>query len=136
MQNQSPTETQLHMEITAMEQLADVLVCLQRQLQQWHVAEEKQMDLKLCIMEAIQNALLHGGTESESARAQIVWRCTASEFWFTVEDNGNGVPYEIRTGAYEERLLESGRGVLLMRTILDEVTFNEKGNAITGVLRW
>ncbi len=124
------------MEITAMEQLADVLACLQQHLHQWHVAEEKQMDLKLCIVEAVQNALQHGGTESEAAKAQIMWCCKASGFCFTVEDNGCGIPQEIRTGVYEERLLESGRGVLLMRAILDEVQFNEKGNAITGTLRW
>ena len=31
---------------------------------------------------------------------------------------------------------EHGRGILLMQTILDELTFNEKGNRLTGSVRW
>lgn len=128
--------TQLHMEITALDQLADVIACLQEQLQQWNITEEKQVDLKLCIIEAVQNALLHGGSETVLPKAQIMWRCTAEAFSFTVADNGPGVPEYIRNGAYEETLKESGRGLLLMRSILDELYFNERGNTLTGTLKW
>ena len=127
---------QLHMEITALEQLAEVTALLESELQQWQVHEDKQMDLKLCVMEAVQNALVHGGTAQEAPIAQIAWHCKANEFCFTVTDNGAGVPEEIRTGEYKETLKESGRGLLLMRVILDEVQFNETGNAVTGILRW
>lgn len=133
---QNMQTTQLHMEITTLEQLADVLTCLREDLQQWEVAEEKQVDLKLCIMEAVQNALLHGGTAYAVPKVQIFWKCDSKEFRFTVEDNGPGVSQDMRDSVYQETLKESGRGLLLMRTILDEVNFNERGNAITGILRW
>lgn len=133
---QNMQTTQLHMEITTLEQLADVLACLREDLQQWGVTEEKQVDLKLCIMEAVQNALLHGGTAYAVTKVQIFWKCDAKEFRFTVEDNGPGVSQDMRDSVYQETLKESGRGLLLMRTILDEVNFNERGNAITGILRW
>ena len=135
MQHIMPT-TQLHMELTTLEQLSDVLACLQAHLQQWNITEEKQVDLKLCVMEAVQNALLHGGSETVLPKAQIVWQCDAEQFRFTVEDNGSGVPLEVRDKEYQETLMESGRGLLLMHTILDEVIFNEAGNAITGILKW
>lgn len=135
MQGRKPT-TQLHMELTALEQLADVTACLEQQLQQWHVSEERRVDLKLCVMEAVQNALLHGGTEHIAPKAQVVWHCSEESFRFTVTDNGPGISLERRDAAYQETLKESGRGLLLMRAILDEVYFNEQGNAITGVLRW
>ncbi len=128
--------TQLHMELTTLEQLSDVLVCLQNHLQQWNVAEEKQVDLKLCIMEAVQNALLHGGSATVLPKVQIMWRCDAEQFCFTVEDNGTGVPLELRDREYHETFMESGRGLLLLHAILDEVRFNEAGNAITGILKW
>lgn len=133
---QNMQTTQLHMEITTLEQLADVLTCLREDLQQWEVTEEKQVDLKLCIMEAVQNALLHGGTAYAVPKVQIFWKCDSKEFRFTVEDNGPGVSQDMRDSVYQETLKESGRGLLLMRTILDEVNFNERGNAITGILRW
>ena len=133
---QNMQTTQLHMEITTLEQLADVLACLREDLQQWGVTEEKQVDLKLCIMEAVQNALLHGGTAYAVPKVQIFWKCDSKEFRFTVEDNGPGVSQDMRDSVYQETLKESGRGLLLMRVILDEVYFNEQGNAITGILRW
>lgn len=133
---QSMPKTQLHMEITSLEQLADVIECLQGHLGQWNVAEEKQIDLKLCIMEAVQNALLYGGDESTLPTVQVRWSCDAEGFCFTVEDNGSGIPQHLRSESYEEGLRESGRGLLLMRSILDELRFNEKGNAVTGILRW
>ena len=135
MQQNLPT-TQLHMELTTLDQLADVLVCLQGDLQQWNVTEEKQVDLKLCVMEAVQNALLHGGSATVLPTAQIMWQCDAEKFCFTVEDNGTGIHRELRDKEYQETLMESGRGLLLMHVILDEVIFNETGNAITGILRW
>ncbi len=135
MQEMKPT-TQLHMELTALEQLADVTACLDQHLRQWHVSEERRVDLKLCVMEAVQNALLHGGAAYMAPKAQIVWNCSDEAFRFTVTDNGPGIAPERRDSAYQETLKESGRGLLLMRAILDEVYFNEQGNAITGVLRW
>ena len=133
---QTMQTTQLHMELTTLEQLADVIVCLQEQPKQWNISEEKQVDIKLCIMEAVQNALLHGGSEMVLPKARVMWKCDAEQFCFTVEDNGAGIPLDIRENEYTETLKESGRGLLLMHAILDEVSFNETGNAITGILRW
>ena len=128
--------TQLHMELTTLDELADVIVCLQDHLRQWNIAEETQMDLKLCVMEAVQNALLHGGSETVLPKAQLMWQCDAEQFCFSVEDNGAGIPQDIRDRDYQETLMESGRGLLLMHAILDEVKFNEAGNVITGILKW
>lgn len=136
MQENVQTTTQLHMELSALTQIAEVIACLEAHLQQWNVSEEKRVDIKLCVMEALQNALLHGGSADVLPKAQLIWHCDAEKFCFTVEDNGAGIPMELRGGAYEETLKESGRGLLLMRTILDEIKFNEKGNVITGILRW
>lgn len=135
MHHTMPT-TQLHMELTALHQLADVTACLEAHLKQWDVSEERQVDLKLCVMEAIQNALLYGGSDTEPAKAIVMWQCDAEAFRFTVTDNGAGIAQELRDDAYQETLKESGRGLLLMRVILDEVYFNEQGNSITGILRW
>lgn len=128
--------TQLHMELTTLEDLSEVVACLQKDLMRWDISEEKSVDLKLCVMEAVQNALLHGGNATTIPKAQLFWRCDADGFSFTVEDNGEGIPKEVREGVYRETLKENGRGLLLMRAILDEVTFNEQGNAVTGILRW
>lgn len=51
---------QVQMKISTIAQITDVTDCLLQQLRQWNIGEEKQMDIRLCIMEAVQNALLYG----------------------------------------------------------------------------
>ena len=119
-------------------QLSEVTDTLQRQLQRWDVSPEKQMDIRLCLMEAVQNAFLYGCAELDSLpKVTISWNCTEEGFEFSVEDPGPGIPDFIRNGNWENcGLEEHGRGILLMQTILDEVVFNENGNRITGRIRW
>lgn len=126
------------MEVSTLEQVTDVTDCLNHQLKQWQVDEEKQMDIRLCIMEALQNALLHGfSDEQKLVSVQVSWQCNQQEFRFTVEDDGPGVPIDLRNPEWDNASLEEhGRGLLLMQAILDEVCFNEKGNRVTGKMRW
>lgn len=127
---------QPYIELTTLEQIPDVIQCLKAQLQQWKVAEEIQLDLKLCMTEALQNALLHGSLNNAEIIVKVMWKYSASTFCFIVEDNGKGIPVEQRNTVYEERLQENGRGLFLLHTILDELRFNEQGNRIEGILYW
>lgn len=124
--------------ISTLEQLNEVTVWLLEELQQRNVPEEKQMELRLCFMEAVQNGLLYSRpSDGRAAEVRVSWYCDNCCFEYTVEDDGDGVPPELRNRNWEDCVLEEhGRGILLMQTILDEVTFNEKGNRITGRMCW
>lgn len=125
-------QIQVCMRISAMEQLPAVTDQLLRQLRQWQVSEEKQMDIRLCVMEAVQNALLYGKSE-----VQISWQCSRQGFVFQVADSGPGVPEPLRRRSWDTLPMEEhGRGILLLQAILDEVSFNETGNCITGRVKW
>jgi CheY-like chemotaxis protein len=70
-------------------------------------------------------------------RIQVDVRITPREARFVVRDEGPGfdvasVPAPGDPGALEK---EGGRGLVLMRTFMDEVTFNERGNEVTMVKR-
>ena len=130
---------QVQITISTLEQLNDVTRQLQNELQQWAVPEDKQMELRLCLMEAAQNGLLYGGCPQagQPAEVQISWQCSEHCFVYSVEDNGPGIPAELRERSWDDISLEEhGRGILLMQAMLDEVTFNEKGNRITGRMCW
>lgn len=131
-------QTQVQMNISTLEQVVEVTTCLQQQLQQWNVSDETQMDIRLCVMEAVQNGLLYGcPADQPNASVQISWQCTSQGFCFTVTDEGPGVPEQLRNQDSDILSLEEhGRGLLLMQAILDEVCFNETGNSITGKLHW
>jgi len=63
--------------------------------------------------------------------------CTAteavSEVRYTIRDEGNGFdPDSVADPTAAENLLAvSGRGIMLMRTFMDEVKYNAKGNSVT-----
>jgi CheY-like chemotaxis protein len=70
-------------------------------------------------------------------RIQVDVRITPSEGRFVVCDEGPGfdvksIPSPGHPGTLES---EGGRGLVLMRTFMDEVAFNERGNEVTMVKR-
>jgi anti-sigma regulatory factor (Ser/Thr protein kinase) len=112
--------------------------------------------------EALANAFLHGNLEIESElrgkddeqyqaliqqrsgqlpyrdrRIHVRAELSPDEAIFVVEDEGSGFDYSSVPDPTEPANLEkaSGRGILLMRTFMDELTFNETGNAVTLVKR-
>ena len=131
-------QMQMDMKITALEQLKNATDLLQEHLNLLSVSKDQQMDLRLCLMEAVQNGLLYGGpAEGEPSEVHVSWQCDEKGIVFSVEDNGPGIPEELRNRSWDALDLEEhGRGILLMQTVLDELIFNEKGNRLTGRMSW
>ena len=131
-------QMQMDMKITTLEQLKIATDLLQEHLNLLSVSKDQQMDLRLCLMGAVQNGLLYGEpTEGGNAEVHVSWQCDEKGIAFSVEDNGPGVPMELRNRSWDVLDLEEhGRGILLMQTVLDELIFNEKGNRLTGRKIW
>jgi CheY-like chemotaxis protein/anti-sigma regulatory factor (Ser/Thr protein kinase) len=132
---------------------------LQNQLAQFRLGDESmRTQIGMVLMEAVSNGMIHGNLEIDSAlrrsdpgafydlvearRGQPPYaerrlRCTvkqsAASVEYTVRDEGPGFdPATLPDPNAAENLLEvSGRGLLLIRTFMDEVTFNDRGNRIT-----
>ena len=66
----------------------------------------------------------------------VTVRLTQTEATFVVRDEGPGFDVDSLPDPRDPENLTkpSGRGVLLIRTFMDEVRFNEKGNEITMVM--
>jgi serine/threonine-protein kinase RsbW len=75
--------------------------------------------------EAVNNAIVHGNKNNPDRRVTI--RCTATEKAITirVKDEGEGFNAENLPDPREEKnlLKESGRGVFLIRSLMDDVAF-------------
>lgn len=94
--------------------------------------------IKLSLEEAITNAIIHGNNEPlENPRTSVIVKYYASheKLIFVVEDNGCGFdPDNVPDPTAEENLLNvNGRGIFLMRTIMDEVIYNDPGNRVVMV---
>ena len=88
--------------------------------------------LRLCLEEALTNAIRHGNNNITEKKVSIDYRITNLQIDIKISDEGKGfIPDAVSDPTSEAKIdLPSGRGLLLMRSYMDDVTFNEKGNMI------
>ncbi|HEY4049236.1 MAG TPA: ATP-binding protein, partial [Acidobacteriaceae bacterium] len=88
--------------------------------------EDSELEIETALREALANAILHGNQEDPHKRVYVTCRCTTDgEVSITVQDEGQGfdsnaVPDPTTP---ENRLVKHGRGIYLMKTLMDEVRF-------------
>jgi serine/threonine-protein kinase RsbW len=94
-------------------------------------------NLRVALTEAICNAMLYGsgGDASKAVTVRVAYGRNAVEM--EVADEGLGFDPEVLPDPTtpERRIRANGRGIFLIRHLVDEVRFNEKGNAVCMVLR-
>ena len=87
----------------------------------------------MALHEALANAVIHGNGENSSKRVYVACRCYMDgEVSITVRDEGRGFDCNaIPDPTFRENLLLTyGRGIYLMRTLMDEVSFEEGGSVV------
>lgn len=89
-------------------------------------------EVLIALDEAIVNAIKHGNKCDSRKAVHIVAELSMEGVRFTVADEGSGFELEKVPDPTEPcRLLEpSGRGLLLINHIMDEVCFNQSGNRL------
>ena len=114
-----------------------VLQYLIERVAQLGVIKPERSNLYVALDEAFVNAVKHGNKNNPSKLVRITAELSAKEARFTVEDEGEGFNVqEIPDPCDPENLFKaSGRGVLLIYNIMDEVQYNERGNRLTMVKR-
>jgi len=81
--------------------------------------------LLIATTEAVNNGILHGNKRDPQKRVTLTCIANHSSLVVTVQDEGPGVdPDKLPDPLAEENLLrENGRGVFLMRSLMDSVDF-------------
>ncbi len=89
--------------------------------------------IKLALAEALVNAIKHGNRYDRSRKVQIAYRLSPDRFEIHITDEGTGFDLDDVPDptAFENLERPGGRGLLLMRRYMTEVTYNERGNAVT-----
>jgi serine/threonine-protein kinase RsbW len=87
--------------------------------------EIQEHKLMIALTEAVNNAILHGNKSKEEKAVRVVCEIREDGLLFTVTDEGRGFRVDaVANPLRKENLLkESGRGIFLMRTLLDRVEF-------------
>jgi serine/threonine-protein kinase RsbW len=75
--------------------------------------------------EAVNNGILHGNKGNPKKMVHVVCLLKTNELVFRVKDEGKGFkPEEVPDPLEEKNLLKtSGRGIFLMRSLMDKVSF-------------
>ncbi len=97
----------------------------------------EQSNLFVALDEAFVNAVKHGNRNDPTKLLRVTAELSAHEAIFTVEDEGDGFDVrEIPDPRDPANLFKSsGRGVLLIYNIMDEVEYSERGTRLKMVKR-
>jgi serine/threonine-protein kinase RsbW len=97
----------------------------------------EQSNLFVALDEAFVNAVKHGNRSDPSKLLRVTAELSAHEAIFTVEDEGEGFDVNAIPDPRDPGNLfkSSGRGVLLIYNIMDEVEYSERGTRLKMVKR-
>lgn len=113
--------------------LTAVTDTLSDKLEQMHVPEDKQLEILLAVQEALTNALVHGCNNDASKEIRCrMERYADGRILIVVTDPGPGfVPARVPDPSHPDNLeADHGRGVYLIRHLMDKVLFENNGNEI------
>ncbi|MFC1576976.1 ATP-binding protein [Candidatus Omnitrophota bacterium] len=96
------------------------------------VDETVLFNIKLCIEEAVRNAIVHGNKKKEGLGIEVSYWIKDNSLNIEVGDEGKGFDVKkLPDPTKDENLLrEHGRGVFLINHLMDEVIYNERGNKV------
>ena len=97
------------------------------------VSEECYGKILVSILEAVNNAILHGNKSDPSKFVDIEIRSVNGDMIIKVSDQGEGFnPKKVPDPTIPENLQElNGRGVFLMSRLADKLEYSDKGNMVT-----
>jgi serine/threonine-protein kinase RsbW len=98
-----------------------------------HAEDGSETYIEIAVREALANAVIHGNHENPDKRVHVTCRCSMDgEVLLTVRDEGQGFdPDALPDPTDQTNLLRAnGRGIWIMRALMDEVTFEDNGTVV------
>jgi serine/threonine-protein kinase RsbW len=96
------------------------------------VNEDFYGNVLIAVTEAVNNAILHGNKKSTELNVDLSVGDKETDFCFSVQDYGNGFDFNNLPDptAPENIEKEDGRGIFLMRSLAEEVEFEDNGRNV------
>jgi anti-sigma regulatory factor (Ser/Thr protein kinase) len=112
--------------------IAGVIDAVTQVLTRLEVPEQKRFEIELAVREALANAVMHGCDNDPSKEVHCQCSCdTNGRILIVVTDPGPGFKTEASAvQLYPNLYAEHGRGVYLMRQLMDDVRFEGRGNEV------
>ena len=119
-------EWSLPSEVTAISPFVDKLMPL---LRNCGCVSEGVSDVEIALREALANAIIHENHEDRRKHVHVICRCEPDEVSIAVKDEGSGFDINAVPDPTARENIGSvhGRGILVMKAVMDEVRFEEGG---------
>ena len=121
--------------LDALDEVVDTLLILAREMK---CKALELGEIELAMREALANAIIHGNQQNPEKRVVVRAFCQPDRgMLLVIDDEGSGYdPGEVPNPTGADCLLEThGRGLFMMRRVMDRVRVSRKGTRITMVKR-
>jgi serine/threonine-protein kinase RsbW len=91
----------------------------------------------LAVSEAVTNGIIHGNKQDPKKKVKVVCECEERSVVIHVSDQGSGHDFNSLPNplAKKNLLNENGRGIFLIRTLMDNVRFFRSDHGLEVVMR-
>jgi serine/threonine-protein kinase RsbW len=105
---------------------------IEGQLKTTHFNEKEIFSIKLALEEALVNAIKHGNQFDRNKKVRIAYKVQPERFDIQIEDEGPGFdPSDVPDPtAFENLERPCGRGLMLMRYYMSQVSFGAGGKSV------
>src|SRR5258708_10781350 len=119
-------ERSLPSKVAAISPFVDRLMLLFRKC---GCVSEGESEVEIALREALANAIIHGNHENSGKHVHVRCRCEPTEISIAVKYEGRGFDIEkiADPTAPEDQGAINGRGIYLMKALMDEVRCEEDG---------
>jgi serine/threonine-protein kinase RsbW len=112
---------------STMESVSEVEAAADKLIAETGVDDDLRFHITMAVHEATVNAVLHGNEYDPSRMINVALENNGKDFIFTIADEGRGFdPTHVPDPLAPENLLRgTGRGIFLIRSLMDEVHFRQ-----------
>jgi serine/threonine-protein kinase RsbW len=102
------------------------------QLEEQRWSSHEAFSVRMALEEAIVNAIKHGNRLDGRKKVSVVCKMSSVRLWIKITDEGPGFdPQQVPDPTDPENLENpSGRGIMLMRSYMTRVEYNDIGNVV------
>lgn len=112
---------------STMESVCEVEAAAEKMAEDAGLSEDDRFHVTMAVREAAVNAVLHGNEYDPGRKIAVGLENTGKSLVFTIADQGKGfIPEEVPDPLAPENLMRgTGRGIFLIRQLMDEVHFRQ-----------
>lgn len=93
--------------------------------------------VRLALEEALVNAIKHGNKMDLEKKVRVDWQLSSEHIRVRIEDQGVGFDVTAVPDPTDDENLDKpgGRGIMLMRSFMSLIEYNDRGNVLTMEMR-